>query len=108
MAGGECRYDSAIPMNAIGFFGLHVLTAGCYAKEVYSEKGEMTYKKLYADNGLLKGFILIGAVERAGIYTDLIRKQTPLDSLDFDQLASRPQLMAFSRLKRGQMLGGAL
>ncbi len=108
MAGGECRYDSAIPMNAIGFFGLHVLTAGCYAKEVYSEKGEMTYKKLYADNDLLKGFILIGAVERAGIYTDLIRKQTPLDSLDFDQLASRPQLMAFSRFKRGQMLGGAL
>ena len=35
MAGGEAVYDHAIPMNAIGFFGYHVLTAGTYTGEIY-------------------------------------------------------------------------
>lgn len=108
MAGGESRYDNAIPMNAIGFFGLHMMTAGSPAQVAYSETGDKVYKKLYVSDGLLKGFILIGKVERAGIYTALIRQQTPLDTLDFDLIAKNPQLMAFSRERRGQMLGGAL
>ena len=28
MAGAKARYDKAMAMNAIGFFGLHVITAG--------------------------------------------------------------------------------
>ena len=30
MAGGETVFDKAIPMNSIGFFGLHAMTAGSY------------------------------------------------------------------------------
>ena len=34
MAGGAETFDNAIPMNAIGFFGLHIITAGAYDGEV--------------------------------------------------------------------------
>lgn len=30
MAGKDEKFDNAIPMNSIGFFGLHAMTAGSY------------------------------------------------------------------------------
>lgn len=104
MAGGEKLYQNAIPMNAIGFFGLHMLTAGSYQGESFVLKGEGWYKKLVVRDGLLKGFILLGDVARAGIYTALIREQRPLDEIDFDLILHKPQLMAFSRKDRDKML----
>lgn len=106
MAGGTERYDYAIPMNAIGFFGLHMLTAGSYAGERYEERKPDGYRLLVTADNRLKGFILVGDVARAGIYTSLIRRQTPLDTLDFDRVREKPQLLAFSREQRQQMLGG--
>ncbi len=107
MAGGEKAFGKAIPMNAIGFSGLHVITAGSYIGEVYTKKDNGTYKKLFTQDGLLKGYILIGNVEKAGIYTSLIRDKVPLDTLDFELICSKPSLMAFSRDVREVKLGGA-
>jgi len=53
------------------------------------------------------GYILIGKVERAGIYTSLIRKKTPLDTIDFELIKEKPQLMAFSMKERAHKLSGA-
>ena len=75
MAGGEKTYDSAIPMNAVGFFGLHVITAGSYGGEETIISDGSQYKKLIVKDGLLKGYIMVGDVCRAGIYTSLIRNQ---------------------------------
>lgn len=107
MAGGEKSFDNAIPMNAIGFFGLHVITAGSYDGESWVEKSEDSYKKMVTKDNLLKGYILIGDVARAGIYTSLIREKTPLDTVDFELLKQRPQLMAFTAGQRAVKLGGA-
>lgn len=104
MAGGEKHYDHAIPMNAIGFFGYHVLTAGSYTGEVYTVSAGNSLKKLFYEDDRLKGFILIGDVARAGIYTSLIRSETPLSSIDFGLICEKPQLMAFSRAERKEML----
>lgn len=106
MAGGEKLYDKAIPMNAIGFFGLHILTAGSYDGTAYITTGEKAYKKLISKDNLLKGFILVGDIARTGIYTSLIRDKTPLDSIDFDLIKDKPQLRAFSQVKRQEILGG--
>ena len=84
MAGGEKRYDRAMAMNAIGFFGLHIITAGSYEGEDFVAQGKESYKRLFTKNNRLIGYILIGCIERAGIYTALIREQTPLDSIDFE------------------------
>jgi NAD(P)H-nitrite reductase large subunit len=107
MADGSCEFEKAIPMNAIGLFSLHVITAGSYDGSEYVLKTEQSYKKLVTKDNLLKGYILIGDVERAGIYTSLIRDKTPLDTINFELIKQKPQLMAFSKAERKKQLGGA-
>ncbi len=105
MSGDDSHpYDRAIPMNAIGFFGYHIITAGSYTGKTYVRKSEDGYKALFYKDNLLKGYILVGDVARAGIYTAMIRNRTPLDSIDFERICERPQLMAFSRAIREQDL----
>jgi len=123
MAGGadgkaaDKSFDKAIPMNAIGFFGLHIITAGNYTGEYYKEQRAKTlgseskeksecYKKIFYSDNKLNGFILIGNVEKAGIYTSLIRERTPLDSIDFALVCEKPGLMAFTKEERIAKLGG--
>ena len=113
MAGGNEVFDKAIPMNSIGFFGLHAITAGSYfvesdGGEMYEEKGNGTLKRLFTKDGVLTGFILIGQVERAGIYTSLIREKVPLDTINFDILKKNPTLFAYSQNQRRKMLGGVV
>jgi len=106
MTGGEKVFDKAIPMNAIGFFGLHIVTAGNYTGDVYSDNEKGNYKKLFYGDNKLNGYILIGNVEKAGIYTSLIRERTPLDSIDFALVCEKPGLMAFTKEERKIKLGG--
>ncbi len=113
MAGGSDELTDAIPMNAIGFFGLHALTAGSYCTpeqggEVYEERGDGKIRRLFTKDGVLTGFILIGDVERAGIYTSLIRKKQPLAELDFELLKKSPTFLAFGKEKRGHFFGGVV
>lgn len=106
MAGGKEIFDKGIPLNAIGFFGYHALTAGSYDGEVFEEKTENSLKRLFVKDGLLKGFMLVGDVERAGIYTSLIREKTPLKTVDFTLLKLSPSLAAFGSEIRRKKLGG--
>jgi NAD(P)H-nitrite reductase large subunit len=107
MAGGDMRFDKAMPMNALGFFGLHVITAGSHTGEIYAETGKGNYKRLYYSDNRLNGYILIGNVEKAGIYTSLVRERTPLDTIDFPLVCEKPGLMAFRKEARTARLGGA-
>jgi NAD(P)H-nitrite reductase large subunit len=104
-AGGK-RFDKAIPMNAIGFLGLHIITAGNYMGDVYAEDEVGAYKRLFYSDNRLNGYILIGNVEKAGIYTSLIRERTPLDTIDFALVCEKPGLMAFTIEDRRAKLGG--
>ncbi len=113
MSGGNEVFDKAIPMNSIGFFGLHIMTAGSYYDEskggtLYEEKGDGTIKRLYTKDGLLTGFILIGNTERAGIYTSLIREKTPLSSVNFELLQKISSTAAFSQENRRKKFGGVV
>ncbi|MBQ8782532.1 MAG: NAD(P)/FAD-dependent oxidoreductase [Clostridia bacterium] len=108
MAGGDEVFDKAIPMNSIGFFGLHVMTAGTYEGEMYEEKTDSTLKRLFTKDGLLKGFILIGKIERAGIYTSLIRERTPLNTIDFETMKKVATSVAFSPETRRKKFGGVV
>ena len=108
MAGGGEVFDKAIPMNSIGFFGLHAMTAGTYDGEIYEEKAENTLKRLFTKDGKLKGFILIGINERTGIYTSLIREQISLDTLDFETMKKNATSVAFSPESRRKKFGGVV
>ena len=103
MAGGDAVFDKAAPFNALGLFDTHIATAGVYEGEAYTDTSE-GYKKLFVKDNKLVGFILIDCIERAGIYTSLIREQTPLDTVDFELLKKNPALMAFARGTREEIL----
>lgn len=105
IAGGESPFEKAIAMNAVGFFGLHIITAGSYTGSVYEKSDEKSCKKLFYQDGVLKGFILVGNVDKAGIYTALIRNQTPIADIDFDLICEKPSLLAFSKKYRAKTLG---
>ncbi|MEL7603364.1 MAG: FAD-dependent oxidoreductase, partial [Bacillota bacterium] len=106
MAGGTPVPLKAMPMNAIGFFGLHILTAGSYAGKAYTESSGGSYKKLFYADDRLNGFIMIGEVDKAGIYTALIREGTPLSAIDFPLICAQPSLIALGRNYRAAKLGG--
>lgn len=104
MAGGDARFGDAMPLNAIGFFGSHILTAGAYEGESFITGEGDTYRRFFVKDGVLKGFILIGAPERAGIYTALVRERRSLSEADFEMLKTEPRLSAFSAEERKKAL----
>lgn len=111
MAGGDAVFDNPIPMNSIGFFGLHAMTAGSRDTEngeVYTEQSDGKIKKLFIKDGKLTGFILIGNTDRAGIYTNMIRNAISIDTVNFDMLKKVPDLFAFSKEYRRKKLGGVV
>ncbi len=113
MAGGQDVLENAIAENAIGFFGLHALSAGCsfpeeQGGETYSEQDETHVRRLFFKDGVMTGFMLIGDVARAGIYTALIRDRRPLETLDMERLKKSPDFLAFSKETRRNFFGGVV
>ena len=92
-------------MNAIGFYGLHIITAGSYEGTAYCTQNGENYKKLFFRDNKLVGFILMGSeIKRAGIYTTMIKQQTDLAGVDMELLKEKPQLLMFGKDVRRQKL----
>ncbi|MBQ9515569.1 MAG: NAD(P)/FAD-dependent oxidoreductase [Ruminococcus sp.] len=112
MAGGNRLFDNALPMNSIGFWGLHMMTAGTYANdgsaEMIEEKEGNSVKRFFIRDNKLIGFIIIGDVKSAGIYTNLIRSQTDLSELDINALMKNANLFPFGKNTRRKMLRGVV
>ena len=112
MAGGESSITNAIPMNSIGFFGLHCTSAGSYFEkgegEIFQQKSCGGIKRLYIKDGRLTGYIIIGNVTGAGIYTSLVREKTDLSGVDINELKKNPSLAIFLPQTRRKKLGGVV
>ena len=105
MAGSPTKSDAAFPMNAIGFFGLHIITSGDYTGELYEESDGENIKKLWSADDRLRGFILMGdRIAKAGIYTSLIREGTPLSGIERGLIFNEPSLAAFPAERRKEIL----
>lgn len=104
MAGGEAVYDQAFPLNSVGFMGLYILSAGTYEGDTYETETSEQYKKIFIKDNVLKGYIIIGDCMRGGIYTNLIREQTDLSTIDLEMLITSPQIMAFNQSSRKEKL----
>ncbi|MDK2799326.1 MAG: hypothetical protein PWP27_1792 [Clostridiales bacterium] len=114
MSGGKMQFDGAFPMNAIGFFGLPMITAGIVnptgeGYSVYMEMNEddQWLKKFVVKEDVLVGFILLNKVDRAGIYTSLIRDKVSLGVLKHHLLEDGFGLKAFPKsIRKEKMLMG--
>lgn len=106
MAGGNEVFDKAVAMNSMGVIGYHLVTCGVYEGESYVLDSGADYKRLFYKDGVLKGYIMTGNVDRAGIYTALVRNRVPLENLDFELICREPSLMAYAKKDRARQLGG--
>lgn len=112
MAGGTTSFDNAVPMNSIGFWGLHIMTAGSYANDgsaqMIEKKDESGIKRFFIKDQKLNGFMIIGDVKSAGIFTNLLRNQTDLSEIDFEALIKNPNLLPFGEIYRRKTLRGVV
>ena len=113
MAGGNEHVEDSIPMNSMGILGLHIMTAGSYTDEQSGGRtilhaSDSAYRQFFMKDGMLSGFILVGDVSRAGIYTALIRERRELGPIESEELWEKPSLIALGRSWREQRLGGVV
>jgi NAD(P)H-nitrite reductase large subunit len=82
MAGGEKSYKGGVAMNSLELFKVPTISMGISnpvdPKEfeilTYQDLGNYQYRKIIIKGNLLVGAVLVGNVERAGIFAGLIRE----------------------------------
>ena len=91
MAGGRRRYDGILPQNSISLKGFRIITGGHFAPdtadgEIYTELDlpRRRYRRLVFQEGRLVGVTLVGEVEQAGIYFQVMAQKLPVRGLVAD------------------------
>ena len=113
MAGADACYKGAFAVNAIDFFGLRISTCGISGSEedgftiLKKQEGE-TYRKFFCRDGFLRGYILIGDISRAGIYTTLVREEIPLAQLGGTAIFDSPEMICLPVSLRDHLLNGGV
>jgi NAD(P)H-nitrite reductase large subunit len=88
MAGGSSIYEGACGLlNAMELGGLPVISVGDIhhppgdGVEVFAERRASNYRKLVFRDHRLIGLVLVGEIERAGLYQTLIRERADVSAL---------------------------
>lgn len=88
MAGVEKEFDRGFPMNSIGFFDVHMITAGIVTPSsndvevlVRHDKQNNAYKKIYIKDGRILGFMFINSIDRAGMITNMIKEKFNVEKI---------------------------
>jgi NAD(P)H-nitrite reductase large subunit len=88
MAGGEERYAGGLVMNAIAVFDLPTISVGVTSPEgeeceelVWKREDPPAYKKVVLEADRVVGAVLVGEVDRAGIFTGLIRRKVDVAAI---------------------------
>ncbi len=114
MAGVARRYDGSFPMNSIEVCGVPTISVGLTdppAGEGYEildkyERDALVYKKLVLHHNILVGAIFIGDIDRAGIYTGLIRDRVDVRAFKEHLLSGSFGLISLPRDLRKHIVVG--
>lgn len=113
MAGRPTEYPGITPMNSLGYFGLDIASAGVTSApadegwEILSRSDGCNYGKVVIDHGLVKGMVLIGNVDKAGMVHGLMRDRIDVTEFKDDilkddfGLACMPAEVRQQRLAQG-------
>lgn len=117
MAGADKTFSEGFIMNSMPLFDLPVISAGVSEDREGLEiitrylPGSDSYKKFYISGKSLVGYLLIKDVDRAGIYTDLIRNKSDISSFkdslgkeDFGLISMPKEVRKEKMLKGGMAL----
>jgi NAD(P)H-nitrite reductase large subunit len=80
MVGKKAKYGGSFRMNSLDFYGLPVISMGVTRPngngfQQVQKKTKNTYRKLVLKDGHIIGAILVGHVQKAGIFTTLLKKR---------------------------------
>ena len=88
--GNKREYEGSLASNSIEFFGLPLISCGVTKAtpkmkniEIITKKDDRKnwYKKIVLRDDVIVGFVLIGKIESAGIYRELVRKKINISSI---------------------------
>ncbi|MBN2002086.1 MAG: NAD(P)/FAD-dependent oxidoreductase [Anaerolineae bacterium] len=115
MAGVAMHYDAHLVMNSIEVCGVPTISVGLtdppagepgYEVLERYDRSAPTYKKLVMRDQCLVGAIFIGAIQRAGIYTGLIRDQVNVSAFQQHLLSGNFGLISLPKDYRKHLVVG--
>lgn len=115
MAGKEKTYEGGFPMNSVEVGGLPTIAVGLTDPQENEDEYEImekydreasTYKKLVLRGKRLVGLICVGDIDRAGIYTGLIRDQVDVSPFKDHLLSGNFGLISLPREYRKHIVVG--
>lgn len=113
MAGRQREYHGGIAMNAVDICGTPTISVGVTAPrgdnyEVLStlDENNSVYKKIVLKDDRIVGAIFIGDVDRAGIFTGLIKDRTDVSAFKDKLLTSDFGLISLPREYRKHVVSG--
>jgi NAD(P)H-nitrite reductase large subunit len=112
MAGADKAYAGGFGMNSVQIHDTPFISAG-----ITGASGELeslqredprsgTYRRVLLRDNLIVGFIVVGAVDRAGIYTGLMRDRVDVSHFRDDLLDDRFGYISLPRQIRRERLAG--
>lgn len=87
MAGADIRFIGSLAMNSISFYGLPTISVGTvnppeddasYEVSNTLDEKKKSYRKLVFQNDHLVGYVLVGDIDMAGMYTAFVKFQMPI------------------------------
>jgi nitrite reductase (NADH) large subunit len=117
MAGAEKRYAGGFPMNSVEVCGVPTISVGItdpqetedadtYDVMEKYDRESLVYQKLVLRNDRLVGAISVGNIDRAGIYTGLIRDRVNVSPFRDHLLSGSFGLISFPREYRKHIVVG--
>jgi nitrite reductase (NADH) large subunit len=93
MIGRTKDYDGAVGMNSLNVAGISLISYGIthpkdgYQTLVLNRRESSVYKKIILNNHRIKGIVLLGRIENAGVLLSLIQRRVNVSSFE-DELLS--------------------
>jgi NAD(P)H-nitrite reductase large subunit len=111
MAGNAVKYGGGLAMNAVELAGVPTISVGLTDPQEDGfevlQKGDLRssfYKKLVFRDNVLVGAILVGKIDRAGIYTGLIKEKINTAAFKDDLLSDDFGIISLPREYRKHMV----
>lgn len=114
MAGRRIEYPGGTVMSAMKYFDTPVLAAGVTNQEegngyevlTTHNPGTPLYKKIVLEDGVVKGFIMVNEIEKAGIIFHLMRRGVNVEEIKGKLLSEDFGLAHLPEEERRELLAG--
>lgn len=97
MAGESVEYSGGLSMNSISFYGLPTISVGTVNPSADEQgveistildKKKKSYRKLVFKDNTLIGYVLVGDIDKAGLFTAFVKFKLPIDDVTKGRLMS--------------------